>query len=153
MSGSNCLYRPIDSYAENPPPTAYSINPDSSEDDIRTAIGVTQWRLRAAKEKLKTVQKLHGFSAADVECERNYKALLARLDALKAMLAKVQESKLNHSRKFAPPRKSAFSSSAKREFQKSLPVQEAPTFYMSEAQWDFGSSTRYHIYQEASLSL
>ena len=65
-----------------------------------------------------------------------------KIKSLKLALQNIQNQNKIHQPLVRTPKKIPFGSTEKRWDQIPDKIQEAPTFYTSEAEWDFGTQTR-----------
>jgi len=142
MSSGNMWSR--ESKDIKPEPATYNVLPPSTEEHVKNTLSVTCWKLQILKDKYATKDSLpiDKRKALDREMKENYLPLLHKVKELKQKLVDIESEKLTHSRKYPLPSKPGFSSTSKRIFQVPDKLQEAPTFYRSMKDWDFGTESR-----------
>jgi hypothetical protein len=143
LSDSNRIWARSDLTA--PPPGTYDIDKNSRENYLQNLLGVTKWKVKLLKAKVKE-WKLSPLSEKSTKQLRDMETeiifLAKRLKAIKDELAQISEAESAHASRFPHPSKPPFNSSSKKPHQEKIRIQEAPTFYVAEADWDFGSSSR-----------
>lgn len=134
LSESNRLWTTSD--LSTPSPNAYNINKSSTEDYLKNLLGVSKWKLKKSKRKLKTTEKLSKFDKKTLTDEINL--LEKRIKAINKELA--------HTPKPVSPikkHKNPFVMTELKPHQKDIKIDETPNFYMNEeTDWDFGARNR-----------
>lgn len=141
LSNSNRIYAPSD--LSVPPPGSYDINKSSRLEYLKNLQGVTQWRLKLLKNKLQEVDQTQKLSQDQKNIVQEVKFLSNRLKALRQEIQLSEAVTTANTRKFPSPRKPAFNTTSKKPHQEITKYQDAPTFYRSSQDWDFGSGSRY----------
>eukprot|EP01041_Mallomonas_annulata_P010029 gene10029-20887_t len=129
---------------QSPGPASYNVLPSTTEEHLKSILGVSIWRLKILKEKDKEKDILPPDKRRTIEREmqEEYKPLLKKIKDIKAALRNIEEEKTKHIPTFPAPLKPGFASSAKKWYEHPTKVQKSPTFYTSQARWDFGSDSR-----------
>lgn len=124
-----------------PPPGTYNIEKSSRERYLKDLMGVTRYKIKILKQKLN--------SATGGETKSSTDMIKAELNVLKQRLRAVREEieltvlvEDHNKPRTAEAKKTSFNSTDKKFYQKPVKIQESPTFYMSDAEWDFGAATR-----------
>lgn len=127
-----------------PEPATYNVLPPSTEEYLKNLLGVSCWKLQLLKDKYAARDSLpmDKRKTLDREMKDDYPPLLHKVKELRKKLAEIQAEKTVHTSKYPTPIKPAFASTSKRLFQVPDTVQEAPTFYRSSKDWDFGTDSR-----------
>lgn len=108
---------------------------------ILSLIGNARIELKIINHKLKS-PSITGPKLKKLQEEKEF--LRHRISALLQQKVSAESALLDKPpRDFPEPKFVPFMSSDRKFYQKPVVFQEAPTFYLSEKNWDFGSSTRY----------
>lgn len=137
------MYVPIDK--EIPNPGTYDVTKNSKEEYLRSTIATSQQQIRTIKLQTKALLRASG-DKSSAEKARVLNNEIARLtkkcEVAQNMLNEIHESKTRNMPTFPSPIKPPFASSDGKPHQKPIKYQDSPTFYRSQQDWDFGSSTR-----------
>lgn len=119
-----------------PIPGTYNLTKVNTEEQLASAIGVTKHNIKILSQQIDSSNP-----RKQDELRQQLRFMKKRLTSLLQLQTtqnqQIEQQNNNSSRRLPP-----FSSSGKREFQKQDKIQEAPTFYLSEKHWDFGSDKR-----------
>lgn len=140
LSDSNRLFASSD-YSV-PPPGSYDINKSSRVSYLKNLLGVTQWKLKSLKRKLNEIDHNQKSSQEIKDIQTEIKFLTKRIEALRDEIQLNEAVSSVNTPKFPSPTKPAFNQSSKKPHQEPIKYQEAPTFYKSDSDWDFGSDKR-----------
>ena len=103
---------------------------------MKNLLGVSKWKLKTSKRKLKTAVKLTNFDKRTLTDEINL--LEKRIKAINKELS-ITPPPVSPIKKHKNP----FVMTELKPHQKEVKVDEAPTFYMNEEMdWDFGARNR-----------
>jgi len=134
LSESNRLWVPSD--LTTPPPGTYNLNKPSKEEYLKNLLGVSKWKLKNDQRKLKNLLKPTNFEK---------KTLLDEIILLEKRIKAINEELSGLPPPIKSPKKNLnpFVLTEKKAHQKTVVMQESPTFYMNEEkEWDFGSYNR-----------
>ena len=140
LSESNRVWAASDNSV--PPPGAYNVDKSSRERYLRDLVGVTKWKIKNIKHKLRDAEALDVKKVTINITKTELDVLKQRLKALQDELQLISITEHDHKPKFSNATKPAFNSTCRKHWQEPVIIQEAPTFYMSDAEWDFGSDKR-----------
>mmetsp|Transcript_1129 Transcript_1129/g.1819 ORF Transcript_1129/g.1819 Transcript_1129/m.1819 type:complete len:469 (+) Transcript_1129:115-1521(+) len=143
MSESNRLWAPSD--LSVPPPGSYDVEKSSRESYLRNILGVTQWKIKVLKKKVRQAAAMSStgkISKEERDMQEEIDLLTERLYALKEELLLTTSAASLHASRYPQSKKPAFNSTGRKPHQVPQKIQEAPTFYRSDADWDFGSDKR-----------
>jgi hypothetical protein len=115
-------------------------------------LGVTRWKLKFLKSKLGEVDTVQTTKERN-DMLQEVKFLSKRLEALRQEIELNEVVDSSNSSKFPSPTKPAFNASSKKPHQETPKYQDAPTFYRSSQDWDFGSDSRFSILLSFAYSL
>lgn len=140
LSNSNRLYAASD--LSVPPPGSYDINKSSRLEYLTNLLGVTRWKLKLLKNKLQNVDQTQKLSKDQRDIVQEIKFLSKRVKALRHEIQLNEAVSSANTSKFPTPRKPPFNTTSKKPHQEAIKYQNAPTFYRSAQDWDFGSDKR-----------
>jgi hypothetical protein len=140
MSDSNRLWTSND-YSV-PPPGTYDVYKSSRTRYLRDLSGVTNWKIKYLKAKIKDAAGSGGTKSSVDMMKAELKVLFQRAAAMKEELQLTELVADCQKPKFPEVSKPGFNSTGKKFYQEEVKIQEAPTFYLSESEWDFGSDKR-----------
>jgi hypothetical protein len=139
LSNSNRMYAPSD--LSVPPPGSYDIDKSTRISFLQNLHGVTRWKLKFLKSKLREVDSVQTAKERN-DLLQEVKFLSKRLEALRQEIDLGELVSSANSSKFPSPTKPAFNATSKKPHQEPPKYQTAPTFYRSSQDWDFGSDSR-----------
>lgn len=134
LSESNRLWASSDN--STPSPNAYNINKPSTQDYLKDLLGVSKWKLKKSKRKLRTTEKLTKFETRTLTdeislLEKRIKAINRELSLTPPPVSPIKKHK------------NPFVMTELKPHQKDIKIDNAPTFYMNEeTDWDFGARNR-----------
>lgn len=125
-----------------PPPGTYDVVKSSRTRYLQDLCGVTNWKIKAIKRKIKVLSQNGGSICSVNMLKAELKFLVQRAVALKEEIQLTNLVSEFHKPKITEATKPGFNSTGKKFYQEVVAIQEAPTFYMAESDWDFGSDKR-----------
>lgn len=138
----------------NPSPSAneYDVLPATTEKHLQASLATTKWKIRGYIRNKKSMSKMsmEMKKLAEREYNDNYDIYVAKARRIQQQLDAIDHQKNKNvsafEKKLSARKLPGFGSSGKREFQVSPPTQVAPTFYMSQADADFGTQSRFDLF-------
>jgi len=145
LSESKRLYDSSDTGRyPTPTPFDYNIENPSTETYLKSKLAVSLHSLQILKDRYKSKEQLsiEKKKVLEREIQENYQPLVQKIKSIKLALQNIQNNNKLHRPRHPTPKKISFGSTEKRWDQIPDKIQEAPTFYTSDADWDFGTQSR-----------